>query len=64
MAKPKKIEVVKVGEEDGVSIYTDRKTALRGLLVKKTPAIFDREPAAAFNANLDRLVEEINSIYS
>lgn len=35
---------------------------LKTLLIQKTPGIFDREPAPAFNANLDKLVEDIKKI--
>lgn len=37
----------------------DKGAVLKDLLKKKLPAVFEREPAPAYNSNLDKLVEEI-----
>lgn len=41
------------------SIVPELRTEIKALIQKKIPACFDREPASAFNSNLDLLVDEI-----
>ena len=38
---------------------TVSKEAVKELLKKKLPAVFEREPAPAYNSNLDNLVDEL-----
>lgn len=60
----KKVEAVKVGEtSDGVEVYTDKRAALKLLIMRKAHSIFDREPAPAYNSNVDKLVDEIIEIF-
>lgn len=43
----------------------DTKEALKALLKAKLPAVFEREPAPAYaTGNFDKLVDEIESLYS
>jgi hypothetical protein len=51
--------MIKKKEEVVVESKCDCKKAIKDLLIKKSPAIFDREPSPNFNANLDDLVEEL-----
>lgn len=58
MAKPKRIETVKVGElSTGESVYVDRKSALKMFLNKRLPSMFDRDPV--ITGDVGRLAEEI-----
>jgi hypothetical protein len=54
MLKTKKTTEAKEICESGIC-----KSKLKTLLMQKMPGTFDREPAASFNGNLDKLVEEI-----
>lgn len=56
MAKPKKINEEEVVEEKNVC---DCKNELTVLLKVRLPGVFDREPSPNYNANLDKLVDEI-----
>jgi hypothetical protein len=38
---------------------SDKKEVVKDLLKKKLPAVFEREPAPAYNSNLDKLVDEL-----
>lgn len=38
------------------------KGELKKVLMEKLPGVFDREPAPAYNGNLDKLIDEIIEI--
>lgn len=59
MARPKKeigLSPEGTGKEPEIKFLD---VDLKELLKKKMPSCFDREPASAFNSNLDKLVEDI-----
>lgn len=61
--KTKKTTFVEEEPVEEVLAEVSLKEELKEILKKKAPGIFDREPSAAYNGNLDKLVDEINSLY-
>jgi len=57
-----KVESELVASQQGVESESLH-VKLTVLLKAKTPGIFDREPAPAFNGNLNKLVESIINLF-